>query len=219
MTQGAAGEHSSAGVSTVFPLLARLRCIHAPPTTFPAAPPARFVLTSPPCPAPPLSGEALATKLALVAPGTGSSATLFESERRRRLSTNLCNAGAGCVGPPHRTPSGSRLPTSRGSLGERSVCLRLCLCLCLCPCRVVCVVCNSRTGHCSILALATGSQRLALPLAPRGPPRPHARHTTEPGRRAFLLLYKTRTPTPAPVSGPSAIEKKDFGEPTPSRRR
>ena len=80
-----------------------------PPTTFPAAPPARFVLTSPPCPAPPLSGEALATKLALVAPGTGSSATLFESERRRRLSTNLCNAGAGCVGPHHRTPSGSRL--------------------------------------------------------------------------------------------------------------
>ena len=61
------------------------------------------------------SGEALATKLALVAPGTGSSATLFESERRRRLSTNLCNAGAGCVGPHHRTPSGSRLPTSRGS--------------------------------------------------------------------------------------------------------
>ena len=97
------------------------------------------------------------------------------------------------------------------------MCLRLCLCLCLClcPCRVVCVVCNSRTGHCSILALATGSQRLAL--APRGPPRPHARHTTEPGRRAFLLLYKTRTPTPAPVSGPSAIEKKDFGEPTQPR--
>ena len=29
-----------------------------------------------------------------------------------------------------------------------------------------------------------------------------------------MLLYKTRTPTPAPVSGPSAIEKKDFGEPT-----
>ena len=70
--------------------------------------------SSPPLPRPP-SGKALATKLALVAPGTGSSATLFESERRRRLSTNLCNAGAGCVGPPHRTPSGSRLPTSRGS--------------------------------------------------------------------------------------------------------
>ena len=70
--------------------------------------------SSPPLPRPP-SGKALATKLALVAPGTGSSATLFESERRRRLSTNLCNAGAGCVGPHHRTPSGSRLPTSRGS--------------------------------------------------------------------------------------------------------
>ena len=32
-----------------------------------------------------------------------------------------------------------------------------------------------------------------------------------------MLLYKTRTPTPAPVSGPSAIEKKDFGEPTQPR--
>ena len=38
-----------------------------------------------------------------------------------------------------------------------------------------------------------------------------------PDARAFLLLYKTRTPTPAPVSGPSAIEKKDFGEPTQPR--
>ncbi|EOD19557.1 hypothetical protein EMIHUDRAFT_209151 [Emiliania huxleyi CCMP1516] len=32
--------------------------------------------------------KALATKIALCAPGTGSSATQFESERRRRLSTN-----------------------------------------------------------------------------------------------------------------------------------
>ena len=110
MTQGAAGEHSPARERAVFPTRSYLRCIHAPPTTFPAVLPLDDILIASAPPRPP-SGEALATKLALVAPGTGSSATLFESERRRRLSTNLCNAGAGCVGPHHRTPSGSRLPT------------------------------------------------------------------------------------------------------------
>ena len=67
------------------------------------------VLIFSPLPRPP-SGKALATKIALCAPGTGSSATQFESERRRRLSTNHVSAGAGCVGPRHQTPSGSRLP-------------------------------------------------------------------------------------------------------------
>ena len=73
--------------------------------------------SSPPLPRPP-SGKALATKLALVAPGTGSSATLFESERRRRLSTNHVSAGRrySCVaGPHHRTPSGLASPCQRGS--------------------------------------------------------------------------------------------------------
>ena len=40
----------------------------------------------------------------------------------QRLSTNLCIAGAGCVGPHHRTPSGSRLPAHAGA-GWSAVCV------------------------------------------------------------------------------------------------
>ena len=87
MTQGAAGEHAPASERAVFPTRSYLRCIHAPPTTFPAVLPLDDILIASAPPRPP-SGEALATKLALLAPGTGSSATLFESERWRRLSTN-----------------------------------------------------------------------------------------------------------------------------------
>ena len=210
MTQGAAGEHSSAGVSTVFPLLAR-----SPP---PSRQPHPLGLSSllPPAPPPPFQARPWPPN---------SRSSLRERAAARRFSRA---SGGGGSAPTFATQGlAAWAPTTglrraRVSLPTRELggaqCVCICLCLCLCPCRVVCVVCNSRTGHCSILALAS-RHRLSAPgaLAPRGPPRPHARHTTEPGRRAFLLLYKTRTPTPAPVSGPSAIEKKDFGEPTQPR--
>ena len=58
------------------------------------------VLIFSPLPRPP-SGKALglATKIALVAPGTGSCATQFESERRRRLAPTMSVQGLAAWAP------------------------------------------------------------------------------------------------------------------------
>ena len=95
-----------------------LRCIHARPPPSRQPHPLGDVLIFSPLPRPP-SGKALATKITLCAPGTGSSATLFESERRRRLSTNHVSAGRrySCVAGPHHR-QGSRLPASAGAEGS-----------------------------------------------------------------------------------------------------
>ena len=61
------------------------------------------LIFSPPGPPPaPLSGKALATKIALCAPGTGSCATQFESERRRRLAPTMSVQGLAAWAPATR---------------------------------------------------------------------------------------------------------------------
>ena len=98
-------------------------------------------------------------------------------------------------GPPPPDSVGLASPYLSREIGERSVCLRLCLCLCLCPCRVVCVVCNSRTGHCSILALATAHSRLSAPRPRPSGPSPPARSTHDRTRTTcvFASLQNTHT--------------------------
>ena len=193
MTQGAAGEHSSAGVSTVFPLLAR-----SPP---PSRQPHPLGLSSllPPAPPPPFQARPWPPN---------SRSSLRERAAARRFSRA---SGGGGSAPTFATQG---LAAWAPTTGLRRVRVSLpaegsavCVCVCVCVPVVSCVSCVT-------LALLCLSSRHRLSLA--SPPA-RSTHTTEPGRRAFLLLYKTRTPTPAPVSGPSAIEKKDFGEPTQPR--
>ena len=202
MTQGAAGEHSSAGVSTVFPLLAR-----SPP---PSRQPHPLGLSSllPPAPPPPFQARPWPPN---------SRSSLRERAAARRFSRA---SGGGGSAPTFATqglaawapPTGLR--RARVSLplaGAEGSAVCVCVCVCVCVPVVSCVSCVT-------LALLCLSSRHRLSLA--SPPA-RSTHTTEPGRRAFLLLYKTRTPTPAPVSGPSGApsrsQEKDFGEPTQPR--
>ena len=124
MTQGAAGEHSSAGVSTVFPLLAR-----SPP---PSRQPHPLGLSSllPPAPPPPFQArpwppnsrsslrERAAARRFSRASGGGGSAPTFATQglaawapttglRRARVSLPLAGAegSAVCVSKPHTVPN------------------------------------------------------------------------------------------------------------------
>ena len=140
MTQGAAGEHSPAGVAGGLPATRSYCEVHPCPAHHLPGSSTRSVTSSssPPCPAP-LQARPWPPK---------SRSALRERAAARRSSRA---SGGGGLAPTMSVHGLAAWPPPPDSVGLASPCpLRgaqcvcLCQCLCRCPCRLVCVVCDSR---------------------------------------------------------------------------
>ena len=185
MTQGAAGEHSSAGVSTVFPLLAR-----SPP---PSRQPHPLGLSSllPPAPPPPFQARPWPPN---------SRSSLRERAAARRFSRA---SGGGGSAPTFATQG---LAAWALTTGLRRVRVSLpaegsavCVCVCVCVPVVSCVSCVT-------LALLCLSSRHRLNLA--SPPARSTHTRQNPDDVRFCFSTKHAHPRPPQSADPAPSRTK-----------